>query len=128
MLCLLIAIGVSLLFAFTVHCEPKKLMWITIYTSLIIIVALAAILFSYKTNNPSKILIAIVLLVLFIIIGVSVYFQQKQISLAAIFLAEATRFTWKKTSTFFYVVLFMALTFGFFVMLIQEYRGLVSVK
>lgn len=127
LLCLLFAIGVSILFAFVVHWIPKKMMWITIYSSLAIIVALAVILFVYKTNNPSKMLIAIVLLVLFIIIAVSVYFQQKQISLAGIFLAEATRFTWSKPSTFFYVFLFLACTLGFFVMLIQEYRGLISV-
>jgi hypothetical protein len=127
-LCLLLAIGLSILFAFVVHCAPKKMMWITIFASLVAIIALAAILFSYKTSNPGKIYLGILLVVLFIIIAVSVYYQQKQISLAAIFLSEATKFTWSKPSTFFYVLLFMGCTLGFFVMLIQEYRGLISVK
>jgi hypothetical protein len=103
------------------------MMWITIISSLVVLIALAVVLFTYKTTNPSKIVIGILLVILFLIIAISVFVYRKQITIAAIFLAEGTKFTGNKPSTIIYIFLFLGLTLGFFLMLIKEYQGLISV-
>lgn len=48
-LSILMAIGLSIVFTFFVHCFPKKMMWITIILSLLVLVGLAVTVFLYKS-------------------------------------------------------------------------------
>jgi hypothetical protein len=126
-LCILFSIGLSILFTFVVHCIPKTMVWVTIYTSLVVLIALAAVLFMYKTTHPGKIILGIILAAVFLIITLHACFYKQEVQIGAIFLQEGTRFTSNKPSTVFYIFLFMACTLGFFFMLIEEYRGFISV-
>lgn len=126
-MCLGIAIGLAIFFTISVHCCARSMMWLTIIGSLVVLLGLAAVLFTYKTTNISKTIIGIVLTLLFLIIAVSVWIYRKQVAVAAIFLDEGTKFTGNKPSTMFYIFLFFGLTLGFFVMILWEYKGLISV-
>lgn len=48
-MCLGLAVGVSILFALLVQFIPKIMAWMTIYASLFFLIGLAVILFLYKT-------------------------------------------------------------------------------
>ena len=125
-ICLLLAVGGSILFAFLVQCFPKVMTWFTIYASLLVLIGLAVVLFFYKTENPSKISISIALAVLFMIILVSVCMQAKQIKIGTISLDQGTNFTRSNLSTIFYILLFSAMTMGLLWMIVKEYSGLLS--
>jgi hypothetical protein len=127
LICLGVAIGLSILFTILVHCWARPMMWITIISSMVVLLVLAVLLFFYKTSNASKIIISIFLALLFIIILASIWLYRKQVGVSAIFLDEGTKFTANKPSTIFYIFLFFALTLGFFSMILLEYKGLISV-
>lgn len=103
------------------------MMWTTIISSLFVLFALAVVLFLYKTTNHAKVIISILLALLFLVIVISVFLYRKQVGISAIFLNEGTRFTGSKPSTIFYILLFLGLTLGFFIMILLEYKGLISV-
>lgn len=125
-MCLGIAIGLSILFTIVVHLFSRQIIWVTVIGSLVVLLALAVVLFAYKTTNNTKIIISTLLALLWIVIAVSIWLYRKQITLSAIFLDEGTKFTANKPSSAFYIILFLALSLGFFFMLIHEYTGLVS--
>lgn len=125
-MCLGIAIGLSVLFTIVVHFFPRQIIWVTVIGSLVILLGLAVVLYVYKTTNNTKIVISILLALLWIVIAVSIWLYRKQITISAIFLDEGTKFTGNKPATAFYIIFFLALSLGFFFMLIFEYSGLVS--
>lgn len=125
-MCLGIAIGLSVLFTIVVNFFPRQIIWVTVIGSLIVLLGLAVVLYAYKTTNNTKIIISILLALLWIVIAVSIWLYRKQITLSAIFLDEGTKFTANKPSTVFYIFLFLAFSLGFFLMIIYEYSGLVS--
>ncbi len=125
-MCLGIGIGLSILFTIVVYFFPRGMIWVTIIGSMVILLVLAVVLFIYKTTNNTKIVISIVLALLLIVIVVSIWMYRKQITLSAIFLDEGTKFTSSKPASSFYILLFLALSLGFFFLLIFEYSGLVS--
>ncbi len=67
------------------------------------------------------------LALLFILILASVCVYKKQTTISAIFLEQGTNFIGSNLSTIFYIILFSALTLGFFFMMIKEYTGLISI-
>ena len=125
-MCLVLAVGASVLFALLVQCIPKVMASFTIYASLLVLIGLAVVLFFYKTENPSKMYISIALALLFIVILVSACIYTKQTKIGAIFLEQGTDFIGSNPSTIFYIILFSSLTMGLFVMIIKEYSGLIS--
>lgn len=125
-LSILMAIGLSIIFTFFVHCFPKKMMWITIILSLLVLVGLAVTVFLYKSEHAGRIIIGALLAALFFIILFSVCLYKQSIKVGAVYLKEGTKFTGSKPSTAFYIVFFAACTLGFFFMIIQEYQGLLS--
>lgn len=103
------------------------MMWITIILSLLVLVGLSVTVFLYKSEHAGRILIGALLASLFLIITLSVCFYKQSIKVGAVYLKEGTKFTGNKMSTAFYIILFDACTLGFFFMIIQEYRGLLSI-
>ena len=126
-MCLGLAVGVSILFALLVQCIPKIMAWFTIYASLLVLIGLAVVLFFYKTENPSKMYISIALALLFIVILASTCMYSKQTEIGGLFLAQGTKFIASNVSTIFYMVLFSFLTMGLFWVIIKEYAGLISI-
>jgi uncharacterized membrane protein len=125
-MCLGIAIGLSVLFTVVVHFLPRQIIWVTVIGSLVVLLGLAVMLYAYKTTNNTKIIISVLLALLWVVIAVSIWMYRKQITLSGIFLDEGTKFTANKPASAFYILLFLALSLGFFFMLIYEYSGLVS--
>jgi hypothetical protein len=126
-LCLAIAVGLSIIFTILMHCCARSMVWVTIISSMVVLLGLAVVLFIYKTDNIAKIIIGIILVLLFLIVAISIWIYRKQITLSGIFLDEGTKFTANKPSTIFYIILFMALSLGLFVLVIFEYNGLIGV-
>lgn len=126
-LSILMAIGLSVVFTIFVHCFPKKMMWITIILSLLVLVGLSVTVFLYKSEHAGKVVIGALLASLFFIITFSVCLYKQSIKVGAVYLKEGTKFTGNKPSTAFYIVFFAACTLGLFFMIIQEYRGLMSI-
>jgi hypothetical protein len=125
-LCLLIAIGLSILFVLINHWFARSMVWVTLVGSIIVLLALAVILFLYKTQNPSKIYLGIALGILSLVVLLSICLYRKQVSIAGVFLKEGTKFTSEMPSNILFVLIFMAFTLGFLLMFIFEYRGLIS--
>lgn len=125
-MCLGIAIGLSVLFGLINHCFSRLIIWVTVIGSLVVLLGLAVVLYVYKTTNNTKIIISVLLALLWIVIAISIWLYRKQITLSGIFLDEGTKFTANKPASAFYIILFLALSLGFFFMIIFEYSGLVS--
>lgn len=60
------------------------------------------------------------------LILMSACLYSKQIKIGGIFLEQGTGFISSNLSTIFYILLFSALTLGFFWMITKEYEGLIS--
>ena len=122
------SVGVSILFYIFVECLPWITLKSTIILSLLVLLALSIVLFIYKTEDTkSKILAAIVLCSLFLITLISAIAFRSAFSLSAVFLKESTKFSSKNRGTLLYIPIFLIILFGFLVIIIQEYKGFVSV-
>jgi hypothetical protein len=61
-----------------------------------------------------------------LILVTSVIAFRSAFPLSAVFLKESTKFSSKNRGSLLYIPIFLIILFGFFVMMIQEYRGFVS--
>lgn len=121
------SIGLSLLFFFLVNSCPSITLKVTIYLSIAVTLALSVVLFLYKTENKtSKIIIGIFIVVLLVLIVMSTIGFYKAFNLSGIFLKEGTKFTSSSRSTILYIPIFMLMQVGFFLIMLQEYKGFVS--
>jgi predicted lysophospholipase L1 biosynthesis ABC-type transport system permease subunit len=122
-----ISIGLSLLFFFLVNSCPNTTLKATIYISIAVILALSVLLFLYKTENKaSKIIIGIFLVALLVLLVMSAIGFHKAFKLSGIFLKEGTKFASSSRSTLLYIPTFMLMQVGFFLIILQEYKGFVS--
>lgn len=93
---------------------------VTIVLSLVVILALSIVLYLYKTDNTkSKIIIAILLFLLFLVTLASTLAFRSAFSLSAVFLKESTKFSSKNRGTLLYIPIFFSILFGFFILIIQ---------
>ena len=76
-LCILMAIGISLLHLILVHFFTQIMVWITMIGSILVLAGLAIILFSYNTTSSGKIVMAVLLSVFTVVFVISIIMHRR---------------------------------------------------
>jgi len=115
-----------------VHFLPKIAVWVAFVLAIILLTITAIVFFVDSRSSLSKatgwgIFLAILALVIALILLFYLIVHHKKISYCSIFLANASLMLKEKCITFFYILLFMVLTFVFSILIVFQYLAFSSV-
>lgn len=123
-LSMILSVALSILYLVLVQCFPKAMNIVVPILALLVILALAICMFTYYSDVPARIPIALVLLAAFLIIACGLFRNRNSVRMNGVWMAKAAQMLASaKCGTFFYIPLFIAFLTGFIFLIIMEFRS-----
>lgn len=122
-LCMLIAIGLALIYMVLVQCCAKMMTKFVPILACVVLLGLGISLFIYPSESPLKIPIAIAIIIMLLVLVCSYCEHRKDMELFGIFMNHGTKMLGgSKCCTFLYILLFWVCTLGFLALLVFEFK------
>lgn len=123
-LCIFIAVGISLLYMLLVQFFPWVMNYAAVVLGWLVILATTICLILYQTDQSGlKIVIGVLLVVMLIVILYNSFKNMDSLRMHAIFLSYSTKMFREKPSTFLYIPMFFIILVAFIMILVLEFTS-----